>query len=124
MKEFAMPRKDLISYPKKRGYRFHPGMVAWLFHRVSGVIIGFFLIFHMLGISGVCTFMGDVVKNHYVMAFVSLLFVLHAANGVRIILMEFCSSADRNKFLAHLTVTTVIIAVIGLAFVIKFWIKE
>jgi succinate dehydrogenase / fumarate reductase cytochrome b subunit len=124
MKEFTMPRKDLISYPKKRGYRFHPGMVAWLCHRVSGVIIGFFLIFHMLGISGVCTYMGEVVKNHYVTAFVSLLFVLHAANGVRIILMEFCSSADRKKFLSHLVVTAAVVAVIGLAFAIKFWIKE
>jgi succinate dehydrogenase hydrophobic anchor subunit len=78
----------------------------------------------MLGISGICTFMGDVVKNHYVMVFVSLLFVLHAANGVRIILMEFCSSADKKKFLSHLAVTAAVIAVVGLAFVIKFWIKE
>lgn len=114
-----MPRKDLVSYPSKVGYRKHPGMIAWLFHRVSGVIIGLFLIFHMLGVSGICTFVGDIVKNPFVVAVVSVLFVLHAANGVRIMLMEFWSSADRKKFLPHLAVTLCVIIVVGAVFAFK-----
>lgn len=114
-----MPRKDLVSYPKKVGYRKHPGMVMWFFHRVSGVIIGLFLLFHMLGISGICTFMGEFVKIKSVVAVVAVLFVLHALNGIRIILMEFCSSADRQKFLPHLVLTLVVILAVGAVFAAK-----
>ena len=114
-----MPRKDLESYSAKVGYRKHPGMVMWFFHRVSGVIIGLFLISHMLGVSGICTFMGDFVKAKPVVAIVSILFVLHAANGIRIVLMEFCSSADRKKFLPHLVVTLLVIIVVGAVFAVK-----
>lgn len=108
-----MPRKDLVSYSAKVGYRKHPGMVLWLFHRISGGIIGLFIIFHMLGIAGICEFMGNFVKMKSVVAVVAVLFVLHAANGVRIMLMEFASSADRKKFLPHLVVTVIVVLAIG-----------
>jgi succinate dehydrogenase / fumarate reductase cytochrome b subunit len=94
-------------------------MVMWLFHRVSGVLIGLFLIFHLLGISGICSFVGDLVKLKPVVAVMSVLFVLHAFNGIRIILMEFCSSADRKKFLPHLLATVAIVAVVGAIFAFK-----
>jgi succinate dehydrogenase / fumarate reductase cytochrome b subunit len=99
-----MPRKDLESYSAKVGYRKHPGMVMWIFHRVSGVIIGLFLIFHMLGISGVCTYVGDLVKLKPVVAVVAILFVFHAANGIRIMLMEFSSVTTRQKIAGTLVV--------------------
>ena len=114
-----MPRKDLVTYPSKVGYRKHPGMVVWFFHRVSGVLIGLFLIFHMLGLSGICPFMGDFVKKTPVVSAMALLFVLHAANGVRIILMEFASSADRKKFLPHLIITLAVVVIVGGAFAAK-----
>ena len=114
-----MPRKDLLSYSAKVGYKKHPGMVMWFFHRVSGVIIGLFLLFHMLGIAGICSFMGDFVKAKPVVAVVSILFVLHAANGIRIIFMEFASSADRHKFVPHLVVTLVVIVAVGAIFAFK-----
>jgi succinate dehydrogenase / fumarate reductase cytochrome b subunit len=94
-------------------------MVMWLFHRISGVFIGFFLIFHMLGVGGICGFMGEFVKSAPVVAAISVLFVLHAANGVRIMLMEFCSSADRKKFLPHLIATATVIVVVGAFFAFK-----
>jgi succinate dehydrogenase / fumarate reductase cytochrome b subunit len=99
-------------------------MVAWLFHRISGVLIGLFLLFHMLGLSGICPFMGDFVKKAPVVGLISLLFVLHAANGVRIILMEFASSADRKKFLPHLMVTLAVVVIIGGAFAVKIMIGQ
>jgi len=114
-----MPRKDIVSYSAKVGYRKHPGMVMWLFHRVSGVLIGFFLISHMLGSSGICSFLNNNFRLKPVVAAISVLFVLHAANGIRIMLMEFCSSADRKKFLPHLVATATIIIVVGIFFVFK-----
>lgn len=116
-----MPRKDLDSCSYKVGYRKHPGMVMWVFHRVSGVLIGLFLIFHLLGVSGVCEFIGDFVKMKGVIALISFLFVLHAANGVRIVLMEFASSAVRSKFMPHLLVTVGVVVVIGGAFAVKLF---
>ncbi|MDR2400793.1 MAG: succinate dehydrogenase [Deferribacteraceae bacterium] len=99
-----MPRKDLISYPKVKRYRIDPGMLAWLFHRISGVLIGLFLIFHILGFSGVCPFLTKVAGSKYVIAAIAVLFALHAANGIRIILVEFASSVEIKKFKVHLSV--------------------
>ena len=114
-----MPRKDLMSYPAKVGYRKHPGMVMWLFHRISGGLIGLFLIFHMLGIGGICEFIGNFVKLKPVVAAVSVLFVLHAVNGLRIMLVEFFSAADRKKFLPYLLATTAVIVIAGAFFAFK-----
>ncbi len=93
-----MPRNDLTSYPKKMGYRKHAGMVAWLLHRVTGVIIVLYFVFHMLGSSGVCSFLPGLVQNRFVMAVLLVAFVFHALNGVRIIMMEFCKAAERENF--------------------------
>ena len=114
-----MPRKDIVSYSAKVGYRKHPGMVMWLFHRISGVLIGFFLIFHLLGVAEVSETIGNFVKLKPVISTISVLFVLHAVNGIRILLMEFCSSADRKKFLPHLVATITVIAVVCAFFAFK-----
>jgi succinate dehydrogenase / fumarate reductase cytochrome b subunit len=99
-----MPRKDLVSYPKRKRYRIDPGMLAWLFHRVSGILIGLFLIFHILGFSGICPFLSKALGTKGVIAAVTVLFALHAANGVRIILVEFATSVEIKKFKVHLSV--------------------
>jgi len=114
-----MPRKDLVSYSPKVGYRKHPGMVMWLSHRISGVLIGFFLISHILGSSGICSFLSYIFRLKPVVVVISILFILHAANGIRIMLMEFFSSADRKKFLPHLAATITVIIVIGAFFAFK-----
>ena len=108
-----MPRRDLVTYPQKVGYRMHPGMLMWLFHRVSGVLVGLFLIFHMLGISGICSFMAEFVKSRCVVSTIGVLFVLHAANGIRIMMMEFFSAADRKKFLPYLAITAIFVIAVG-----------
>ena len=113
-----MPRKDLeISAV---GYRKHPGMTAWILHRVTGVLLVLYFILHMLGSSGVCSFLPAIVQNIYVEAVVIIMFAWHAMNGLRIIFMEFFGAPERGcfkKFLAVFTVLAVLLALVGLYYV-------
>jgi succinate dehydrogenase / fumarate reductase cytochrome b subunit len=111
-----MPRKDLVSYSAKVGYRKHPGMLMWLLHRVTGVALGLFLIFHMLGVAdvlGLSKWVGTLPIAGLIKASVAVMFVFHTANGFRIMLMEFCNSSDRKKFMPHLIATLGVVAVVG-----------
>lgn len=111
-----MPRKDLVTYPKKVGYRKHPGMVAWLLHRISGVYIGLYLIMHVLGVSGAVSPFLTVTKVSVIKAIFLAAFAFHAFNGLRIIFMEFGSGADRenfSKYFMAVVFVTIVITVIG-----------
>jgi len=111
-----MPRKDLESYPKKVGYRKHPGMLAWLAHRVTGVYIGLFLILHLMGVGGIFEGAGTVTGNSVIKAIFILFFSFHAFNGIRIVFMEFGSGSDRetfSKYVMAAVFVTLIISVIG-----------
>ena len=112
-----MPRKDLENYPKKTGYRKHPGMVAWLLHRGTGVIIGLYLILHILGVSGTVAPFLEVTKLSVVKALFLASFSFHAFNGVRIVLMEFGAAAERESFKKYCMAVgflTLIITIIGI----------
>ncbi len=113
-----MPRKDLeIS---AMGYRKHPGMIAWMLHRVTGVLLVLYFIMHMVGTAGVCGFLPTITQNIYVEAVVIILFSWHAMNGLRIIFMEFCGAAEKGafkKYLAIFTILAVIIALVGLFYI-------
>lgn len=110
-----MPRRDLITYPKKVGYRKHTGMVAWLLHRITGVIAGLFFIFHVLGVSGASEFTGGIAGNSVVQAVFYGSFLFHAFNGFRIVLMEFGSAAERSQFSKQFYVV-VFLVIIALVF--------
>lgn len=113
-----MPRNDLASYPKKVGYRKHSGMVAWLLHRFTGVIIALYFISHILGSSDLVPFLSNVVRNVCVEGTIIILILFHALNGTRIILMEFCNSGEREKFKGHLYITFGLTAVLSVAAVL------
>lgn len=108
-----MPRKDLTTYPKKVGYKKHAGMVAWLLHRVSGVALVLYFAFHILGSSGVCSFLPAIVQNIAVKSFILLCILFHGFNGFRVIFMEFCNAAERSVFKKYIYLVAILTIVVG-----------
>lgn len=79
-------------------YRGGPGMLAWAFHRISGVAVWLFILFHIVSIwlVGAAPELYDQVHVIYstpIMKVGELLLgaalLYHALNGLRIIVMDF-----------------------------------
>ncbi|MCH7859955.1 MAG: succinate dehydrogenase, cytochrome b556 subunit [Candidatus Marinimicrobia bacterium] len=93
-------------------YKIKEGMLSWILHRVTGVSIVGFLIFHIWGMSQMSK--GPDAFNAVVEAYKTPLFrvgevlllgaiLFHGFNGIRLILGEFTAWAmERNKLLAYL----------------------
>jgi len=107
-----MPRSDLISYQKKVSYHKHPGTIAWLLHRVTGVVIGFYLIFHILATTGVLGWFNSVSGNQWVKAFILLTILFHAFNGVRIIVVDFFTGYDKTLFFKQVMAVTFLVIIV------------
>ena len=116
-----MPRKDLISYPMKVGYHKHSGMVAFILHRITAVLLVLYFVFHMLGSSSVCPFLSTVVQNKAAIAILIVSFVFHGLNGSRIMLMEFCQAAERENFKKVLLGMNVLVVVLSAAGLIRLF---
>ena len=89
-----------------RGYRPPPGMISWAFHRITGLGVLLFLLLHIVDIFLVNY--GPEVFNellflyrHPVFRIGEIILVAglyyHAANGVRIILIDFWPAAYRYE---------------------------
>ena len=85
-------------------YRGSEGMLAWAFHRISGVAIWAFILLHVLDIwlVGVNPTLYDEVLKVYASPFGRVLEALlgaallyHALNGLRIVIMDFWPSMTR-----------------------------
>jgi succinate dehydrogenase / fumarate reductase cytochrome b subunit len=108
-------------------YRGSEGMLAWAFHRISGVAIWAFILLHVLDIwlVGVNSDLYDEVLAIYSSPFgrvmESLLgaaLLYHALNGLRIIIMDFWPSMTRyHKQLWYLN--WVLFVAIGLPILIQ-----
>lgn len=117
-----MPRRDLVITPK---YSLHAGMVAWLLHRITGILLVIYFVMHML--SGYFTGLADIKNNIIVESVVIVLFSWHALNGLRIIFMEFLKAAERKCFkkgVVIFTVLAVIVAGVGLYYANEVRVKE
>ncbi len=113
-----MPRKDLTTYPQKVAYKKHAGTLAWLMHRLTGLILVLYFAFHILGSSGVCSFLPAIVQNVYVKSVVLLTILFHGINGFRIILVEFGNAAERavyKKYIYIVAGLTMVIGAIGIS---------
>ena len=108
-------------------YRGSEGMLAWAFHRISGVAIWAFILLHVLDIwlVGVNSDLYDEVLAIYSSPFgrvmESLLgaaLLYHALNGLRIIIMDFWPSMTRyHRQLWYLS--WVLFVVIGVPILIQ-----
>jgi succinate dehydrogenase / fumarate reductase cytochrome b subunit len=85
-------------------YRGSEGMLAWAFHRISGVAIWAFILLHVLDIwlAGVNPQLYDDVLKVYASpigrvgeALLGAALLYHALNGLRIIIMDFWPSMTR-----------------------------
>ena len=85
-------------------YRGSEGMLAWAFHRISGVAIWLFILLHVLDIwlAGVNPQLYDDVLQVYASpigrVFETLLgaaLLYHALNGLRIVIMDFWPATTR-----------------------------
>jgi len=85
-------------------YRGSEGMLAWAFHRISGVAIWLFILLHVLDIwlAGVNPALYDEVLQVYASPIGRVLETLlgaallyHALNGLRIVIMDFWPSMTR-----------------------------
>ena len=79
-------------------YRLQEGMLAWVFHRISGVAIFVFVIFHIVDIflAGAAPAAYDTVLQIYASpvgrvaeTLLGAALLYHALNGLRIIVMDF-----------------------------------
>ena len=118
-----MPRKDIESRDIKGRfglkYRPHLGYIMQKFHRISGVFLGIFLLCHIFFNTGIFPGVYAWLKQPSHIGAIAAIFILHALNGVRIIMMEFFNSAERNKYQKHLIVTFVLIGALIVFYIIK-----
>ena len=108
-------------------YRGSEGMLAWAFHRISGVAIWAFILLHVLDIWLVKANAGlydDVLKlyasppGRMLEVLLGAALLYHALNGLRIIIMDFWPSMTRyHKQLWY--ANWVLFAIIGLPILVQ-----
>lgn len=102
------PPKASKKKPRPAGtlYRGHEGMWSWVFHRITGVAIFFFLLVHVLdtALVRVSPEAYDAVIGTYQTPIMGIgevglvaAIVFHAFNGLRIILVDFWSKGTRYQ---------------------------
>lgn len=93
-----------LTAPAGTLYRGREGMWSWVLHRITGVLLFFFLLVHVIdtALVRVSPEAYDIVINTYKNPVVGLAevglvgaFLFHAFNGIRVILVDFWSQGTR-----------------------------
>lgn len=95
-----------VFQPKRR-YKMHPGYLAWILHRVTGILLGGYLFLHIWVIHHLAK--GEEAFNDVMSVVQSPLFhfleigllgtvVYHAVNGLRVIFIDYGNLAQREIF--------------------------
>jgi len=111
-----MPRKDLITYPKNCSYTMHTGYVMFILHRITGILLGLYIIMHILGAATILTFFHKFVQLSPVRFTIFIIFLFHGLNGLRIILVDFFNGAEREHFYKQnftVIILFILIAILG-----------
>jgi succinate dehydrogenase / fumarate reductase cytochrome b subunit len=93
------------AYPPKAHYRLHAGYIAWLLHRITGLGLALYLFMHIWVIHHISRgreafdqVMAVVQSPLAHLAEVALLgaVIFHGLNGLRIVLLDYGSAADKG----------------------------
>ncbi|KIX11322.1 succinate dehydrogenase, cytochrome b556 subunit [Dethiosulfatarculus sandiegensis] len=93
------------AYPPKVHYRLHPGYVAWILHRVTGLGLALYLFMHIWVIHNISR--GKEAFNEVMAVVQSPIFhileigllgcvVFHGLNGIRVVLLDYAGAADKG----------------------------
>lgn len=115
------------AYPPKMRYKLHPGYIAWILHRVTGLGLALYLLMHVWVIHHISrgrqqfdAVMAVVQSPLFHLLEVALLgaVVYHIVNGVRVILIDYGNAAEPKQIATWvwgvLIVSAVLTAVGGL----------
>ena len=111
----------LLSYKK------HSGSWAWILHRITGLGLTFYILLHIIALTGLVR--GEAAFNEEMALFSTPLFLVlewllcalvmfHAANGVRIVLVDFGSGAKSHKKILVFVYLFSIVMILGMAYLI------
>jgi succinate dehydrogenase / fumarate reductase cytochrome b subunit len=124
-----------MAKPRGSLYRGGGGMWSWVAHRITGVLVFFFLFAHVLdtALVRVSPNSYDRVIDIYKNPFVNLLEVglvgavlYHALNGIRIMLVDFWSQGTRYQrtMLWIVVGTWIVVMVPAVYFMLEFTIRK
>ncbi len=80
-------------------YKWHQGWIAWLLHRITGLLLVLYFLFH---------FAGFMSTNKAVALIVWAILCYHSMNGLRIVIVNFAHAAERENYNSNIWVFWVI----------------
>ncbi len=104
-------------------YKWHEGFVAWILHRITGLLLIFYLFLHewvIATLQNPTSFtkaMAMLENPVFKLLEVGLWLVAsyHAINGLRVILVNFAGAAERDNYSANVWIFWVIFAIVFVA---------
>jgi len=82
-------------------YRWQTGAMAWLIHRITGAVVGLYLLLHILGQFGMkyggLERLRDFISAKVVVVALLACLVYHTLNGVRELIIDFGNGALYHK---------------------------
>ncbi len=120
------PKRGMDWYrgrPHHIQYKWHEGFVAWIFHRITGLLLILYLFMHQWVISTLQnpkTFdaaMGVLESPFFKLLEIGLWLVAsyHAINGLRVILVNFAGAAERTNYKGNVWIFWTIFAIVFIA---------
>ncbi len=120
-----MPLKNVLNWADLRGK--HTGQLAFLFHRLTGLVILLYLFIHFYALSNLLNggssyqqFLSTVESPPFIALDVLLFLVIfyHGANGIRLIFNEFGIGTKRHKIFFWTMMALGLIAWIVLSYIV------
>ncbi|MFH1092514.1 MAG: succinate dehydrogenase, cytochrome b556 subunit [Pseudomonadota bacterium] len=114
--QYLLPQ--MRAYKPKAAYRWHPGFVAWVLHRLGGLGLVAYIFLHLYVLSSLAD--GPAFFNRIMALFdhplikimeIGLLGVVvyHSVNGLRIVFMDYGPMAEKETHLKYVAGTFIVI---------------